>query len=263
MEFVLKTDLEKEIPQLIVFNKNELIAELTEKTQRYINLVVTEDAIQAAKKDRAALNALKNAVENKRKEVKKQCLAPYEQFERDIKEVIAPIDSAIENIDKQVKKFESTEKEEKRAALEKYFCDNVKELESVVTFDKIFNDKWLNKTVSLMSATQDIFERLENIRRDLTTISSLKSDFELQIKARYIETLSLQDALNEHARLKNAKERLESANQIYTPAIKETTGHLPDEELRDIRALFLGTTQAFRDEMRALCKKHNITVKAI
>ena len=73
MEFLIKTDLNA-IPQAIDFNFEEMKAELTEKLTAYNALVVTEDSIRDAKADKAKLNKLRTAVEDKRKEVKKLCL---------------------------------------------------------------------------------------------------------------------------------------------------------------------------------------------
>ena len=66
----------------IEWNYEELKAELSQKLEQYKGLVYTEDQIKEAKADRAKLNALATAIDGKRKELKKQCLQPYEQFKR-------------------------------------------------------------------------------------------------------------------------------------------------------------------------------------
>ena len=64
MELKVITDLSV-IPQQIDFNFEEIRAELAEKLDYYNNLVVTENSIREAKSDRAKLNKLKTAVEDK------------------------------------------------------------------------------------------------------------------------------------------------------------------------------------------------------
>ncbi len=61
MEFILKTDLNL-LPKSIDFNFEEIKTELTGKLEYYNTLVVTEDAIKDAKKDKASLNSLKSAI---------------------------------------------------------------------------------------------------------------------------------------------------------------------------------------------------------
>ena len=277
MEFELSTDLEKEIPQIISFNKSALVTELNERTEKYRNLVVSEDAITAAKSDRAALNRLKTALEDKRKEVKKACLVPYEAFEKDIKEVMLPLESAMANIDTQTKAFEEKEKADKRAAIEEIYTANIGELSEIAPLDSIFNAKWLNKGTTLSSVTDEIVNRISEIRNDLATISSLKSEYELQIKAEYLKFFSLSKALIKQKELEYAKKTLEAAKQLEAPKPTPIEPPLPveipveptvsepmqAEELKEVRALFLNTTAAFRAEMKALCIKHNIKVKSL
>ena len=66
-----------------------------------------EEGIKESKADKAKLNYLKAALEDKRKEVKKQCLQPYENFEKNIKELVALIDAPIRAIDSQLKEIEN------------------------------------------------------------------------------------------------------------------------------------------------------------
>ena len=47
-----------------------------------MNLVYTADQIKDAKKDRAKLNKFVTALEDKRKEIKKQVMQPYTAFEK-------------------------------------------------------------------------------------------------------------------------------------------------------------------------------------
>ena len=54
--------------------------------EKYENLTYTEDAIKTAKEDRSNLNKFKEAIDKRRKEIKKLCLKPYEEFEKRIKE---------------------------------------------------------------------------------------------------------------------------------------------------------------------------------
>lgn len=59
MEFNLSTDIKQSIPNAIVFNFEELKAELSEKIKHLETLAVTEDDLKSAKSDKATLNKLK------------------------------------------------------------------------------------------------------------------------------------------------------------------------------------------------------------
>ena len=94
-------------------NFEELKNELTERTEKYKNLVYTDEQISLAKADRASLRKLVDALDSRRKEYKKHCLKPYEDFEKAVKTLTGIINEPIGLIDKQVKAFESLKKEEK------------------------------------------------------------------------------------------------------------------------------------------------------
>lgn len=276
MEFKLTTNLAAELPQEIVWNKEDIKAWLSERVSHYNSLVVTEDGIKEAKADRAKLNALKTAIDTRRKEIKKEFLTPLQSFEKDIKEITSLIDEPIANIDKQTKAFEQAEKDKKKSELQRFFRDNAKDLGEIITFDQIFNDKWLNKTVSVMTATQEIMTTFEKISSDLSVIGGLKSEFELQIKSKYLESLDLAEALREQEKLSTAKERLEAANlapkqptpppvelqpqEPVQPAVSEPAN---GEEIKTVRAEFIDTTASFRTEMNSLIKKYGIKVRRI
>ena len=104
MEFVMGNSLET-LPKTIDFNFEELKGQLAESLALYTGLVVTEDGIKGAKEDRAKLNKLREAMENKRKEVKRECMAPYTDFEAKVKELVGLIDQPIAAIDAQLKRL--------------------------------------------------------------------------------------------------------------------------------------------------------------
>ena len=91
---------------MLEFNYDTLKSALAARMDLYRGLVVTEDGIKAAKQDRADLNKLREAIDAKRKEVKKACLAPYNNFEARVKELTALVDAPIAAIDKQLQQYE-------------------------------------------------------------------------------------------------------------------------------------------------------------
>ena len=208
MEFVVKTDL-NQLPQTIDFNFEEMKAELSGKLTYYNSLVVTPDSIKDAKNDKAKLNKLFKAVEDKRKDVKKACLAPYEQFEKQCKEITAMIQEPILAIDTQIKAFDDLEQQQKWVEIEAYYKAEVKELETIAPLEKIVSQKWKNKTESLESVNNAIGDTLERIRGELETISTLHSPYEQQIKDVYLNDYNLSKALMEQKRLEERQKQLE------------------------------------------------------
>ena len=68
-------------------NFEELKAALQRQLAVYQTVVYSADGIKAAKKDKATLNKLKKAVDEKRKEIKKIYMQPYTIVEAQAKEL--------------------------------------------------------------------------------------------------------------------------------------------------------------------------------
>lgn len=191
-------------PEVIDFNFEELKEEITNKSALYKNMVYTDETIKDAKSDRALLNKFKTALEDKRKEVKKQCLEPYNQFEKQIKELVAIIDEPVKLIGEQITEFEDREKAEKHEQITKLF--DKAGFQSFVTLEQIYDPKWLNKSVSLKSIEEELTNTVYRIGHDVTTINSLK-EYSFEALEHYKKTLDLASAIAEGQRLADTQKR--------------------------------------------------------
>ena len=193
----------------IEWNYDELKAELSQKLEDYKGLVYTEEQIKEAKADRAKLNALATAIDSKRKEIKKQCLQPYEQFEAQIKDLLALIKEPVALIDTQIKDFEEEKKkkklEEVKALFEKLKDEAGEELE-FISFEQVFEDKFLNASLSLKMVETVISNKFNSIKCNLKTIAELK-DYTFEATEVYKETLNLNEALEKAKYMVDMAER--------------------------------------------------------
>lgn len=220
MEFVIKTDLNS-IPKAIDFNFDEMKLELTEKLEKYNALVVTEDSIKSAKDDRAKLNKLRTAIEDRRKEVKKLCLAPYDSFEKQCKEITALIDEPIKSIDGQISVFDQKLQDEKWNSISDYYASVVGDLAELVPLEKIVSPKWKNKTESLESINNGIGDTLDRIRTELELLdSSCPDEFAVQVKEAYLQNYSINEARAKFKALEETKLKLEAAAKAREEASK-------------------------------------------
>ena len=89
MELKIYNPQEDGFLQKIDWNFEELKSEITNKANDYMSLVYTPDQMKEAKKDRAALRKFIAALEDKRKEIKKQVMIPYTDFEEKEKELVS------------------------------------------------------------------------------------------------------------------------------------------------------------------------------
>jgi hypothetical protein len=200
-----------EFPKAITFNKDDIMQELSLQLATYQNLVYTDEAIKSAKTHRATLNNLKTAIDDRRKDIKKECLVPYEQFEKDVKEVLALIDKPLLEIDKQVKLYEEKTKQDKKKQIEEKFQEEVAtaNLQEVLPISKIWSEKWLNATYKITDIEIALHNTVLRVKGDLEALSNVNSEFLLQVKDKYLQTLDMAVALKEKARLEERQKQLE------------------------------------------------------
>lgn len=198
-----------EFLKAIRWNKEEFIQVVKAITEQYKGLVYTENDMKAAKADRARLNAMKKEISDKRIEVKNAVMAPYAQFEKEVKEVTAYIDEPLLMIDGQIKQYEETKKAEKRAKLEEYFHSVAHDL-PFLTFDKVFDQRYLNISFSLSKAEDEILESVKQVQEDLRTIAAFASEEYVDVAREfYSRTFDLSGALAEAKRIEDINQKLD------------------------------------------------------
>lgn len=239
MEFVVTTDLTKLQPNEIQSNFDETRKWLESALAPYTAMVVSEDAIADAKKKRAEINRVKSALDEKRKSVKRQWVQPYLTWEKQVNELISLCDDASKNIDDQVKSFENDVKEQKKAELEKFFNENATaaDVDFYINFEMCFNPKWLNSTVKIETAKDEIDKYIEETVDDLKTIADLESEYNEELFTTYKETHDIKRVLARNkalAEMKKANEartkpsdEWKSSENVNLPWGEETPQTMP------------------------------------
>jgi len=196
------------MPEPIVFNYEELKKWLTEKTASYKTLVYTDEQIKEAKADRANLNKLKDALNDERIRREREYMIPFTSFKDRVNELITIIKDATGNIDTQIKAYEVEQKNKKREAITKVFEEVA--LPEYVTLDRIFNEKWLNASVSMAQIKADLEAFRDKHTADVEAIRAL-SDYSEEAFECYKLTLDLGKALTKANELVQIAKRAEEA----------------------------------------------------
>ena len=208
MELKIYSPTEEGFLKSIEWHHEEIKREVAERVRYYKNLAYTDDQIADAKKDRATLNKFVQELEATRKAVKKQCLAPYEDFEKKIKEIVQIVNEPIQLIDQQIKAADQLEKDEKKKAIEKLFV--AIGFQPFVTLDMIWDEKWLNKSASLTKVESQLKEIMYRIGEEIGTIHSLP-EFSFEAMEVYKKTLDLTQAIKKGQELADIQKRKEEA----------------------------------------------------
>ena len=150
----------------------EIHKDIAEKTTRALELVVTEDNVKDIKKIRAQLNKEYQDYEEKRKEIKRQILAPYEAFERDYKEMVAlSFQAADTSLKKKIDASENVIKTAKEEELKEYFNELAEalQLSEFVKFEQL--DIKVNMSDSIKKLMAQVETKLKAIQNDIMLIN--------------------------------------------------------------------------------------------
>ena len=248
----------------------------------YEGRVYTEDTVAQAKKDRATLNKLVEAIDGKRKEMKKLYLEPFEVFDGQAKGLIETVKKQSAEIDAQVKAFENFQKEKKKAAIVKAYDEMIGDLKELVPYEKLHEPKWLNVSTSLATASTELAGKIDRIISGLAAIDKLDIDPEIatQVKGTFLKGFELAAALaekdklekqrNELNRLKAAKNAQEAPQASKGEIIRQETensagakitaaGSIPDDTAEKYTVIFkVEATAEQLGALKSFLKTNNI-----
>ena len=231
---------------VIGFNFEEIKEVLKNGLKEYKNMEFTEDSKKEAKATVASLRKLKKSVNDKRLEVKKSFMIPYNTFESQVKELDALIDEPINLINNQIEEFERKRIAEKKAMINEVYASIMEEhpdISELLPIARIYDSRWENATTTKKSIADAITQHVERVEKDLATIRSMQSEFEDKGIEKYRTTLELSDAIatmnqyqkqkeeilkrQEEEKLREEEERrkAEEANasqNVFSESIKET-----------------------------------------
>lgn len=218
LNLVLTNPSEKEFIKSIEWNKEFIETAIENIVNDYKGLVYTTENIKVAKEDKAKLNKLKKELDDKRKEVKKLINNPYEVFEKEIKTILSKVDVVISDIDLSISAYEKEQKENKKKEIEVYFEEVLEKagddsLKEFLSLDRIFEEKWLNASVTITKVKVEVTDKVNKIIENLNNIDSYSEQDKAILRKFFIKDLNLENAMKELLKHKELERISEEAKQ--------------------------------------------------
>lgn len=210
-------------PASITFNEFGTYKRKAMEVASYINsITLTEDNVKEVKSTLADARKLVNALEDRRKAIKKEVMAPYKTFEEQVKEITGIIDEADAALRSQVRALEEKEREEKKDRLIQLWDLRIMHYSFnrfvPDAFERWLEPKHLNKSTSLRMCEDDMTEFMEKIEKDVSTIMYMEDSSD--IMEAYSRTLDMASAIEEVRRQKEYKakafEQVDTATFVIT-----------------------------------------------
>lgn len=199
-------------PVVISGNFQEMRQELATMMTAYADLEVTEDNIPERKKDIATLRKIRTAIEDKRKETKRDYEKPFKSFEAECKSLTGIIDEQISRINADLNQFEQKRIAVKRETVRNIYNANIGDFSEYLPLETIYRQQWDNKSYSEKDIAGDIQTMVINVRQNLNTVEAMCAPWVDECKIVYMANgNSLMSALNRFKDLLSAKEAAERA----------------------------------------------------
>lgn len=183
---------------LNISNYDEIKANVQASMELYKTMVFTEDTLIEAKSTVATLRKLSKCLDDKRKDVKRRYMLPYEEFEDKIKELQQIIAEPIELIAQQTKEYEDKRIEQKKEEIQKVYDNCIEGMQEYLPLSRIYSKTWENKGTSIKKIKEAIETLVDNAKMSVETIKNMHSDAEQ--KALDAPTLPIYSEYINHAR---------------------------------------------------------------
>lgn len=163
--------------QIKIHNYDGLMRAATAYAERYANEVITETTEADVKSVRAQLNKVQQALDDKRKEIKRGFNKPYNDFADLVKQLREPINTTIAQIDDGLDELKVQQREQKKQHVQS-LIDEMAPNYQVSAEDIEIDPKWLNKTVTdkqiedgIAGTMVQLKKAQDKLQTDITTVT--------------------------------------------------------------------------------------------
>lgn len=226
-EFCITSDLQALRSQIITTNAEEVKAWAERVTQAHEHVVVTEDSISDAKKNRAAFRKVQANIKEVFRMGKEAAMETVKPLEKTCNELNSVFERAVANYDEQIKAFDEAKKAEKGERLRTFFNQSIGEMDDYLTFENIFNPRWLNATYAEEQARKDIICEIAKCANAVESLRALHSEFEMTLLDEFRRTHDLAGCLKRNENLTRIKEIEETRKRMrreQEQSVKEKIG---------------------------------------
>lgn len=146
---------------------------------------------------RASVNKIINDVEDGRKAIKRQYMAPYDEFAAKVRELLGPAQEAADQLGAMLTRKTEAAKAKRREGLERTYEDFAPALVPVVPFDRILEPKWLNASTKPAKAAEELEAKVAKVASDWEALKARQGDpFYAEGEAAFFRTLDVASALS-------------------------------------------------------------------
>lgn len=161
-------------PEILIANEDDLAQAVAEYAKKYDGLVVTEETLADSKKARADLNKLSKALNDRRKEIKRNYGAPLKEFETKVKQWDANLHDAMDTLDVGINDLKQKQRDEREQEIKALIIEMAPAYN--IDPDAIeIQESWKNKSLShkkLIDAIGGEFKHMQKQHEDMKLVKN-------------------------------------------------------------------------------------------
>lgn len=239
--------IDYQLPVITINNFDQLKTAVEAYANKYQGMAVTASTEKESKSSRAELRKLKQALDDKRKEIRKKYAEPYQRFAAQIKDLEMTLDSSINPIDAGLKELEEQQRQLRLKHVNALIAEMAPNYH-VEPGEVEIDPTWLNKTTTKKKVTEGIADVMgyikkqhDDLKTGISTITKYAQAYQIdpagwidQLKqgqdVNYLlQAIDNQVKLNQEAeQRKQAQQATEQANEIKqgNKTVNKTTGEV-------------------------------------
>lgn len=256
----------KQLP-VIVEQLHGVKTHAEEMVQDALSLACTEETVQVVKKRRAELNSVRKDLEDRRKAVKNEIMAPYNAFEAVYKECVSDVfGPADKQLAQRIAEVEDGLKHDKASAVVAYF-NELQRANPDLKWVK-FEDVGLNVTLSASakSLKAAMKKYMDTVAQDIACIRGMANALEVLDEYKQVRNLAAAVSTVHQREMRIAAERAAAAQRTEQAAKQEEAAAAVHEVVAEDAALQPPTEETAPEEepvTETTERKYSATFKVI
>lgn len=188
--------IDYQLPVITINNFDQLKTAVEAYANKYQGMAVTTSTEKEAKSSRAELRKLKQALDDKRKEIRKKYAEPYQRFAAQIKDLEMTLDSSINPIDAGLKELEEQQRQLRLKHVQSLIAEMAPNYH-VEPGEVEIDPTWLNKTTTKKKVTEGIADVMGYIKKQHDDLKTGISTITKYAQAYHIDPAGWIDQLNQ------------------------------------------------------------------
>ena len=176
-------------------NFEEYEQQIKAEVSEYEGALFTEDSKAFGKKVIAEMRKKRASVVEATRQVKTECLKPYDEFKVQVDGLLQYVDKHINDIDSQLKEMEAVRVAKRKADIQALYDSVIGEMLEYLPLEKIYDSKWENASVKLPAVKKAMIEVIGKSYEEVTTIKNMDSEAVPKALEMYKRDLSLANAV--------------------------------------------------------------------